>query len=154
MSDKQIAVFPGSFDPITVGHEDIIKRALPLVDQLVIAIGINSEKKHMIPLKERLHQLEIIFKEEPQITVDTYQGLTVSYCKKIKARYLIRGLRNTTDFEYERNIANMNKEVAPGTDTLFFMSSPEHVAVSSTIVREIMKHGGSVKKFLPKKFPH
>lgn len=143
------AVFPGSFDPFTVGHEDIVKRALPLFDQIVIALGENSQKKYMNTLEERMNNIRAIFKDYEQIQVDSFKGLTVDYCKKIDARFLLRGLRNTADFEYERNIANMNREIHPEVETVFLMCSPQHVSVSSTIVREIMKHGGDVSPFLP-----
>lgn len=149
--NSRIAVFPGSFDPFTVGHEDIVKRALPQFDKIVIAIGENSQKKYMNSLEERMQTIREIFKAEVKVEVDSFQGLTVDYCKKINARFLLRGLRNTTDFEYERNIANMNHEINPEVETVFLMCSPKHVAVSSTIVREIIKHGGDASKFLPLK---
>ncbi len=145
------AVFPGSFDPFTVGHADIVKRALPLFDQIVIALGENSQKKYMNTLEERMNNIRAIFKDYDQIQVDSFKGLTVDYCKKIDARFLLRGLRNTADFEYERNIANMNREIHPEVETVFLMCSPQHVSVSSTIVREIIKHGGDASPFLPVK---
>lgn len=151
MSEQRTAVFPGSFDPVTIGHEDIILRALPQFDKIVVAIGVNSEKQYMHTFEERMNHLKKTFADYPNISIDSYSGLTVDYCKKIGARFLLRGLRNTTDFEYERNIANMNHAIQPQVETVFLMSSPQYIAVSSSIVREIMRHGGPAQQFLPEK---
>lgn len=149
----RIAVFPGSFDPITVGHEAIVNRALPLFDKIVLAIGVNSKKQHMFTLEERVSALEKCFENEPKVVVDNYQGLTVDYCKKIGAQYLLRGLRVAIDFEYERNIALMNREMNPDVETIFLISEPKHSAITSTVVRDILKNNGDIKRFVPEKFP-
>ncbi len=143
------AVFPGSFDPFTVGHMDIIQRALPCFDKIIIAIGKNLEKKHLFSLEERLQFLRDIFEDEPKIEVDHYVGLTVNFCKYKKAGYILRGLRSVSDYQYEEQIARMNKTLSPDIETVLMVSSPEYVAVSSTIVREIMIHGGEYKPFVP-----
>lgn len=148
---KKIAVFPGSFDPITIGHESVIRRALPLFDKIIVAIGINSEKKYFFPLEKRINWIKELFDDEPKIEVDYYTGLTIEYCKKIGANYLLRGLRTSADFEYERIIAQMNKSMYPELDTVFLLTLPEHSHISSTIVREIIINGGNPEKFIPAK---
>lgn len=146
---EKIAVYPGSFDPITKGHENIIKRALPLFDKIVVAIGVNSNKTYMFSLEERMKWIRQTFHFEDRIEVATYEGLTVNFCRKVKATFIIRGLRNAEDFQFESSIAQMNKELAPEVDTLFFVASPEYSAYSSTIVRDIKRNGGDVTKFIP-----
>ncbi|HKK40462.1 MAG TPA: pantetheine-phosphate adenylyltransferase [Cryomorphaceae bacterium] len=145
----KIAIFPGSFDPITKGHEDIIKRALPLFDKVIIAIGVNSNKKYMFSLEERMQWIKQTFNFEDRIVVDHYEGLTVNYCRKVGASHIIRGVRNSEDFQFESSIAQMNKELAPEVDSVFFVTSPELSAYSSTIVRDILRNGGDVTKFIP-----
>ncbi|MBT8275757.1 MAG: pantetheine-phosphate adenylyltransferase [Bacteroidia bacterium] len=142
------AVFPGSFDPITLGHVDIIERALPLFDEIIVAIGINAEKKYMWSLDDRKAFLEKTFAREPKIIVATYTGLTAEFCKKVKARYILRGLRNTSDFAYEQTIAQANDN-AFGVDSMFLMGSPEMSYISSTVVRDIARHGGDYSSFVP-----
>ncbi|MBT8263338.1 MAG: pantetheine-phosphate adenylyltransferase [Bacteroidia bacterium] len=142
------AVFPGSFDPITLGHVDIIERALPLFDEIIVAIGINAEKKYMWSLDDRKAFLEKTFAREPKIKVATYTGLTAEFCKKVKARYILRGLRNTSDFAYEQTIAQANDN-AFGVDSMFLMGSPEMSYISSTVVRDIARHGGDYSSFVP-----
>jgi len=146
---KRIAVFPGSFDPITIGHVDIIERALPLFDEIIIAIGINSSKKHMFPLEERQSHITKTFEGNTKIKQGTYSGLTIDYCRAIGAKYILRGMRSEHDFEFERSIALMNKAMKPEIETIFLVSAPEFSAVSSTIVRDILKHGGDANQFLP-----
>jgi len=146
------AVFPGSFDPITVGHEAIINRALPLFDEIILAIGVNSNKNYFFTLEERISTLKNCFKNEPKISVSSYQGLTIEYCKSISADHILRGLRTAADFEFERTIALMNKKMAPELDTVFLISEPEHSAISSTVVREILKNGGDISEFVPANF--
>lgn len=147
---KRIAVFPGSFDPITIGHLDIVKRSLPLFDEIVVAIGNNSAKKYFFPLAKRLELLKNIFKEEEQVSINAYEGLTVDFCKSENAQFIIRGLRSSTDFEYEKTIALFNKELKGGVETIFMASSPQYSHISSTVVREILKYGGDVSSFVPK----
>jgi len=146
---EKTAIFPGSFDPITKGHEDIIQRAIPLFDKIIVAIGVNSNKKYMFSLEERMQWIEQTFHLEEKIVVDHYEGLTVDFCRKVNAAHIIRGVRNSEDFQFESSISQMNKELAPEVDTLFFVTSPEFSAYSSTIVRDIWRNGGEVKKFIP-----
>lgn len=142
------AVFPGSFDPITLGHVDIIERALPLFDEIVIAIGINADKKYMFSLEERLSFLKNTFQNEPKITIDSYQGLTVNYCKKINAAFILRGLRNPADFEFEKAIAVTNRKLS-SIETVFLLTSAETSFISSSIVRDILRNGGNASNLLP-----
>jgi len=146
---EKIAIFPGSFDPITKGHTDIIKRSLPLFDKVIVAIGVNSNKKCMFPLEDRMEWIRQTFKSEKGIVVDHYEGLTVNYCRKVNASHIIRGVRNAEYFQFESSISQMNKELAPEVDTLFFVTAPELAAYSSTIVRDILRNGGDVSKFIP-----
>jgi len=144
------AVFPGSFDPVTIGHVDIVKRALPLFDKLIIAIGNNSEKKYFFPTEKREAWLKSIFSGENKIEVMRYDGLTVDFCKKILASYILRGIRTYADFEFERLIAQMNSQMAPGMETVFILSRPEYSHISSTIVRDIIRNKGDISMFVPK----
>lgn len=146
----KIAVFPGSFDPITIGHVDLVKRAMPLFDKIIIAIGINSSKKYLYSLEERMAHLEAVFADDDKVSVDTYQGLTAHYCNKVNSRYLLRGLRNASDFDYEKTISQLNNIVGDGIETIFLIAQPEVSHISSTIVREIIKGGGDASPFLPK----
>lgn len=143
------AVFAGSFDPITIGHTDIIHRATPLFDKLIIAIGINSKKKYLFSLEQRLDFLKKVAQNEPKIEVMTYTGLTVDFCKKNKANYLLRGVRNTHDFEFEKTIAQLNRSLWTALETICLISSPEVSHISSTIVREILANQGDVSQFVP-----
>ena len=145
------AIFAGSFDPITRGHEDIVLQALPLFDEIIIAIGINIDKKYAFPLDDRIKWIKSTFAEYPKIKVVSYQGLTVDFCKKMNAGFIIRGLRNTTDFEYESIIAEANKKLNPEVETVFFLSKPELRCVSSTVVRDVLKNNGDVTAFIPEK---
>ena len=143
------AVFPGSFDPITTGHVDLVRRALPLFDEIIIAIGINSQKQTLFEVEERKKWIENVFADEPRIRVDVFEGLTVHFCKKVGAHYLIRGLRNASDFDYEKTISQLNHIVGDQVETVFLISRPEFSHISSTIVREIIKGGGDASPFLP-----
>ncbi|MCB0550463.1 MAG: pantetheine-phosphate adenylyltransferase [Phaeodactylibacter sp.] len=145
----KIAVFPGSFDPITVGHVDLVKRSLPLFDKVVVAIGINDQKKYLFKLEERLNWLRDVFHEEPKVEVGHFSGLTAHYAEQIGARYLLRGLRNASDFDYEKTISQLNNIVGHGLETIFLISQPAYSHISSTIVREIIKGKGDASPFLP-----
>jgi pantetheine-phosphate adenylyltransferase len=145
---KKVAVFPGSFDPITKGHESIIKRALPLFDKIVVAIGVNSSKRYMFTLEQRVAFCKSTF-PETNIVIETYEGLTVDYCLKIGAKYLLRGLRTSADFEFESSIAQMNNAMNTDIETIFMLTPPNLAAISSTIVRDIVKNGGDVSQFIP-----
>ena len=142
------AVFPGSFDPITLGHVDIIKRAIPLFDEIIVAIGINADKKYMWTLDQRKSFLEQTFKDYPTVRVGTYSGLTADYCKKENAQYILRGLRNTADFTYEQTIGQANEKNF-GVDSVFLMGSPEMSYISSSVVRDIARNGGDFSKLVP-----
>jgi pantetheine-phosphate adenylyltransferase len=148
---EKIAVFPGSFDPFTIGHESIVKRALPLFDKIYIAIGINVNKKGFFPLEKRLEWIKKTFEEEKKVFVDYYNGLTVDYCKKVNAMYILRGLRTSADFEYERTIGQINKALEHGIETVFFLTKPEHTFIASNLVRDVIVNGGNASIFLPEK---
>jgi len=143
------AVFPGSFDPITIGHEDIIRRALPLFDEIIIAVGYNSTKSGMFDVEERLQLIREVFSGETKIKVDSYQGLTIDYCRRVDAKYLLRGLRTAADFEFERGIGQVNKMMAGEVETLFMLTAPEYTPISSSIVRDIIRHKGNVEGLVP-----
>ena len=146
---KKTAVFPGSFDPVTRGHESILKRALPLFDEVIIAIGVNPGKKSFFPLERRIQWLEEVFRQEPRIRIVQYEGLTVDLCWKVGANYILRGLRSSADFEFEHTIGLMNKAINPGVESLFLLASQEYAAISSSIVREIFINGGDISSFIP-----
>ncbi len=142
------AIFPGSFDPLTLGHYDIIKRGVTLFDELVIGIGINSEKRYMFSLEERKRFIEATFQDEPKIKVMTYEGLTVDFCKEIGAEFILRGLRNPADFEFEKAIAHTNRHLSE-IETVFLLTSSGKSYISSSIVREVIRHGGDYTKLVP-----
>lgn len=144
----KIAFFPGSFDPITKGHEDIVKRAIPLFDKIIVALGKNTSKNSMFSIKTRLEWVENTFKECSNVKVMAYEGLTINACKIHSAQYILRGIRNTIDFEYEKNIAVINQNMAPDIETIYLNTNPELAAISSTIVREIIKNQGKAEPFL------
>jgi pantetheine-phosphate adenylyltransferase len=146
---KKIAVFPGSFDPFTIGHEGIVRRALCLFDEIIIAVGANALKKSYYSLEVRKEMIALVFREEPRIRVDHYEGLTVDYCRKKGAGYLLRGLRTSADFEFERAIAQVNKSLASDVESVFLLTVPEHTSINSTIVRDIIRSGGDASKFVP-----
>jgi pantetheine-phosphate adenylyltransferase len=145
----KIAVFPGSFDPITKGHDSVVRRALPLFDKIILAIGDNPDKKPWFPLEKRISWLESLYKIEPKITVVVYSGLTVDFCKQVNAKYILRGLRTSADFEFERTIGLMNKALYDEIETIFLLCDPAYAALSSSIVRDILKNGGDVTNFVP-----
>ena len=146
---SRIALFPGSFDPFTRGHENIISRALPLFDNIIIAVGKNSKKGSYFSLEKRLAIIKHLYRNEPRITVDYFDGLTVNFCKEKGAGYLLRGLRTSADFEYERAIAQTNRKMEPGIETVFLLTTPELTPINSTIVREILQFGGDASQFMP-----
>lgn len=147
---KRIAIFPGSFDPITKGHENILRRALPLFDGIIIAIGKNSSKDNYFSLDQREKWIKKIFKNEPKVRIERYTGLTIEFCKKMKANYILRGLRTSADFEFEKSIAQNNKIMASQIETIFILPIPELSAINSTIVRDIVRNGGDASPFVPK----
>lgn len=142
------AVFPGSFDPITNGHVDIITRALPLFDKIVVAIGVNADKKYMFSLEQRKNFIEQAFKGNPQIEVDTYEGLTTEYCEKIDAQFILRGLRNPADFEFEKAIAHTNRLLTK-METVFLLTAASTSFISSSIVRDVIRNKGDYTKLVP-----
>ena len=146
---EKIAIFPGSFDPFTVGHESIVTRALPMFDKIIISIGHNINKEYYFPLEKREEWIKKVFKDNSKVEVKTYRGLTVDFCRKVKAGYILRGLRTSSDFEYERAVGQMNKAMYPEIETVFLLTMPQHTAINSTIVRDIIRYGGDASLFLP-----
>lgn len=146
---SRIAVFPGSFDPFTTGHKNIIDRALPLFDSIVIAIGVNAEKKTMFDLQSRLEGIRSVYEGQSKIKVVDYKGLTVELCKQTGASFIIRGIRNSMDLEYERPIAVINKKIGNGIETIFIVCDEEFSSVSSTIVRDLYRNGLDISQFVP-----
>lgn len=146
---ENIAVFPGSFDPITRGHESIVLRALPLFGKIIVAIGENGEKRSFFPLEKRIEWLQQVFTGQPKVVVQTYSGLTVEFCRRENARFILRGLRTAADFEFERGIGQINRLIHNEIETVFFLTLPEFSALSSSIVRDIIRNGGNAEPFLP-----
>lgn len=146
---EKICLFPGTFDPVTLGHTDIISRALPLFDRLVIGIGRNSNKVSMFSEEQRLKWLREIYIDEPKIQVLAYDGLTVTCCKSVGANFILRGIRYVNDFEYEKAIADMNRSLADNVETIFLTCLPKYTSVASTLVRDVIRNGGDVSQFLP-----
>lgn len=145
------AVFSGSFDPITKGHENVIIRALPLFDEIIVAIGVNIMKKNVFSLEQRLQWIKDVFADYPKVKVTHYEGLTVNFCKEVGADFIIRGLRGSADLEYETTIAEANKKINPDIETIFLLTEPSLRCVSSTVVRDLLKHNCSVEQFVPEK---
>lgn len=143
------AVFPGTFDPFTLGHESIVRKALPLFDKIIVAVGKNSTKNAHFDLDQRVEWINKTFEAEDQVEVKTYTGLTVDFCLTEGAQYILRGLRNPADYQYESSIAQMNHAMQPGITSVFLVCDPEYAAINSSIVREIFKSGGDISKFLP-----
>lgn len=146
---KRTAVFPGSFDPFTIGHEGIVRRALSIFDEIIIAVGANALKRSYFSLELRKEMISKVFRDEPRIIVDHYEGLTVEYCRRKGAGYLLRGLRTAADFEFERAIAQVNKALASDVESVFLLTIPEHTSINSTIVRDIIRSGGDASQFVP-----
>jgi pantetheine-phosphate adenylyltransferase len=145
----RICLFPGSFDPLTLGHVNIINRAVDLFDQLVIGIGANANKQPMFSIEQRTEWIQNVFAHQSKISVQSYQGLTVDFCKQINANYILRGIRFVSDFEYERAIADMNHSLAPEIESIFLTSAAAHSSISSTLVRDVIRNGGNARQFLP-----
>tara|TARA_B100000683_G_scaffold74436_2_gene73204 strand:+ start:430 stop:897 length:468 start_codon:yes stop_codon:yes gene_type:complete len=146
----KIALFPGSFDPITLGHTDIINRMLPLFDKVIIGLGENSKKKYLFSTEQRKSWIEEIYKDEPKVEVQVYSKLTIFFCQEVGAQFMIRGLRNASDFDYEKNIAQLNSAMAKDIESVFIISKPSLSHISSTIVKEIISFGGDASSFVPK----
>jgi pantetheine-phosphate adenylyltransferase len=147
---EKIAIFPGSFDPFTIGHESVVRRALPMFDKVIIMIGFNTKKKSFFPLEKRQGWIAQVFEDQPKVEVLTHEGLTVDFARSVGANYILRGLRTSSDFEYERAIAQMNKKLYPQIETVFLLTMPEHTPINSSIVRDIILHGGDASMFIPK----
>jgi pantetheine-phosphate adenylyltransferase len=146
---ERICLFPGTFDPVTLGHVDIINRALPLFDKIYVGIGINSSKSPMFTAEQRMHWFSEIYKDEPRVQSVVYDGLTVNYCRIIKAGFILRGIRYVSDFEYEKTIADANRTLDKNIETIFLTGEPKYTSVASTIVRDIIRNGGDASPFLP-----
>jgi pantetheine-phosphate adenylyltransferase len=146
---QRICLFPGTFDPVTLGHIDIIDRALPLFDKLIVGIGRNMNKAPMFTEEQRLKWLREIYKENPKVEAVVYDGLTVDCCKAVGASFILRGIRYVNDFEYEKAIADMNRSIADNIETVFLTCLPQYTSIASTLVRDVLKNGGDVSKFLP-----
>ena len=147
---EKIAVFPGSFDPFTVGHENIVLRALDLFDRIIIAIGVHSTKQPLLKIESRVEIVKQVFSSNELVSADSFEGLTVDYCRKVGATHMLRGIRTSADFEYERAIAQINKQMLPSVESVFLLTTPEHTPVNSTIIRDIIRNGGDASLFLPK----
>ncbi len=155
MADDKIktAVFPGSFDPFTIGHESVVRRALDMFDKVIVGIGYNTTKIRFIPIEKSLSEIRKVFEDtKGRVVVKAFKGLTVDFCKSEKSRYILRGLRTAADFEYERAIAQTNKVMYPDIETVFLLTLPQHTFVNSSIIREIIKQGGDASPFLPNRF--
>ena len=147
---SKVAVFPGSFSPFTIGHEEVVRQALPMFDKIIIALGINTEKKEYFSLDQRKKWIEKIYCNNDKIEISNYEGLTINFCKEKEASYIIRGIRDTHDFQFEKRICHMNKSLNNKIETIFFITPVEVSHISSSLIREIHKNGGDVKMFLPK----
>lgn len=145
----RICLFPGTFDPVTLGHVDIINRALPLFDKIVVGIGLNAAKAPMFSPEQRLQWIKDIYTDEDRVEGAVYEGLTIDYCKKINAKFILRGIRYVSDFEYEKTIADANRTLDKNIETVFLTGEPKYTSVASTIVRDIIRNGGDAAPFLP-----
>ncbi len=147
---KRIALFPGTFDPFTVGHESLVRRGLTLVDELVIAIGVNEAKQSYFPVEKRLQMIRDLYQPEPRVRVESYDTLTVDFAREVGASFILRGIRSVADFEYEKTIAHMNQTLS-GIETILLFTEPTHAHISSSIVRELLRYGRDVSQFLPER---
>jgi len=146
---EKVAIFPGSFDPITVGHESIVYRSLSLFDKVIVAIGFNTNKKAFFSIDKRVAMIQQVFANEPRVEVISYEGLTVDLCNKLGVKYIVRGLRTSADFEFERAIAQVNRLMYPDIESVFMLTAPQHTPVNSTIIRDILLHNGDPGQFIP-----
>jgi pantetheine-phosphate adenylyltransferase len=146
---QRICLFPGTFDPVTLGHVDIINRSLPLFDKVVVGIGLNASKVQMFSAEQRMQWIQEIYKDQPKVEGAIYEGLTIEYCKVIGARFILRGIRYVSDFEYEKTIADANRTLDNSIETIFLTGEPKYTSVASTIVRDIIRNGGNASLFLP-----
>jgi pantetheine-phosphate adenylyltransferase len=144
------AIFPGSFDPITLGHYDIVVRSLDIFDKVYVALGVNSSKPRFIPIEKSIQMIKTVFEAYPKVEVIHYDFLTVDLCKKLGVNFIVRGIRNVSDFDYERSLADMNRKIYPALETIFLDSRPEYIPISSTIIRDLIKNGADVSAFVPK----
>ena len=147
---QRICLFPGTFDPVTLGHIDIINRALPLFDKIIVGIGLNTSKEPMFSPEKRLEWIKTIYKGEPKVEGIVYEGLTINCCKEVGAKFILRGIRYVSDFEYEKTIADANRTLDRAIETFFLTGEPKYTSVASTIVRDIIRNGGDASPFLPK----
>lgn len=148
-STHRVALFPGTFDPFTIGHESLVRRGLMLVDKMVIAIGVNEAKKSYFSIEKRLEMIRDLYKNEPRVEVESYDSLTIDFAKKVGAQYILRGIRSVIDFEYEKTIADMNRTIS-GIETFVLFTEPSLTHISSTLVRELLRYGRDVENFIPK----
>ena len=146
---SKIAVFPGSFDPITLGHVSVVARAIPLFDKIIIAVGVNADKKSMFTVEQRKAWIEAAFKKYPSVSVDVYEGLTIHYCKKRGAQFILRGLRTATDFEFERGIGQVNRKLDESIETVFLLTEAQFTPITSSIVRDVYRNGGDISSMVP-----
>lgn len=149
-SPKRIALFPGTFDPFTVGHESLVRRGLTLVDEMIIAIGVNEAKQSFFPLEKRLQMIRDLYQPEPRVRVESYDTLTVDFARKVDANFILRGIRSVADFEYEKTIAHMNRTLS-GIETILLFTEPMYAHISSSVVRELLRYGRDVSPFLPER---
>jgi pantetheine-phosphate adenylyltransferase len=146
---NKTAIFPGSFDPFTVGHESIVRRSRDLFDKIIVAVGVHSGKLPLMPVASRVAMINEVFKNDEKVTCESFEGLTVDFCRKVNAGYMLRGIRTAADFEYERAIAQINKKMLKDVESVFLLTSPEHTPINSTIIRDIIRNGGDATQFLP-----
>ena len=147
---SKVAVFPGSFSPFSIGHQSVVEKALPLFDKIIISVGVNSKKNQYFSIQERMQWIASVYVNNEKIEVKKYEGLTIDFCKKEGANFILRGLRDSHDFKFEKNIAQMNKDLNPDIETIFIITLPELSHISSSLIRDIIKNGGDVSKFIPK----
>lgn len=151
--EKRRVIFPGTFDPFTVGHQSLVDRALTLVDEIVISIGVNLTKKTYFSLEERVASIEQLYRNDPRVKVMLYDSLTVDFAKRIDARFILRGIRTMSDFEYEKHMADVNRELT-GIETFILFTEPEYTHISSSIVRELLQYGKDISRFVPQEVQH